>query len=339
MDFSKSITRIFEHLENDNVEAATMACLRVARSAQDHLNAAFFLRELYPKKEEVGRMIYDDTKHLKKDAGKFIFEHSFERWLEIHTLDFSFPSNDGAEGRNVLKVAAGEIDAELSQWEGTLRDLSPPAGLHAFDAAAFHDSANRQRAEIRLRISALNTIKSRLKTRCLNYAIQIEKQLAAQERNQAFLWAVENDVNNYFKDRDVDVYQKLQKASALASSSDAEDGALALTEIRRALKAAADHFYPPRSEPVVCSDGKERDLGDERYLNRLNEYLATRMVASTARDLAKAELELLSAFMRRLNDLASKGVHANVSPAEARQGLVGTFMFLSTITQHPSEPT
>lgn len=65
MDFSKSITRIFEHLENDNVEAATMACLRVARSAQDHLNAAFFLRELYPKKEEVGRMIYDDTKHLK----------------------------------------------------------------------------------------------------------------------------------------------------------------------------------------------------------------------------------------------------------------------------------
>ncbi len=336
MDYGKSIARIFDHLENDNVEAATMACLRVARFAQDHLNAAFFLRELYPNKDEVVRMIYSDTHHLKEEAGKYVFENSFERWLELHTLDFAFPSENDLEDRTVLKVAAGEIDAELAQWEGTLQDLTPPLGVSQFDAAAFHDAANRERANIRLRIGALNTIKSRLKTRCLNYAIQIEKQILAQDHNQAFLWAVENDVNNYFKQRDNDVYQKLQKASALASSIESEDGALVLTEVRRALKAAADHFYPPTTEPVICADGKERVLGADRYLNRLNEYLATKMTASAAKELAKAELALLDAFMRRLNDLASKGVHAEVSPGEARQGLVGIFMFLSTIIQHKS---
>ena len=111
-----------------------------------------------------------------------------------------------------------------------------------------------------------------------------------------------------------------------------------LTEVRRALKAAADHFYPPRAETVLCSDGKERVLGEDRYLNRLNEYLATRISASTARNLAAAELALLHAYMRRLNDLASKGVHASVTQAEARQGLVGMFMFLSTITHQAPVP-
>ena len=114
---------------------------------------------------------------------------------------------------------------------------------------------------------------------------------------------------------------------------------LLLTEVRRALKAAADHFYPPRAEAVVCSDGKERVLGDDRYLNRLSEYLASQISASTARELAAAELALLDTFMRRLNDLASKGVHATVTQAEARQGLVGMFMFLSTITQQAPAPS
>lgn len=311
-----------------------MACLRVARSAQDHLNATIFLRELYPKKEEVSRTLYDDTSHLKEEAQKFIWKRSIDRWLEIHTMDFSFPSDDpDGEEKTVLRVAAGEIEPELRQLEATLGELTPPAGLSPFDAAAFHDSANSQRARIRLRITALNTIKARLKTRCLNYAIQIEKQLASQDRNQAVLWTVQNDVNNYFKDRDADVFQKLQKAANLAASADSEDAALLLTEVRRALKAAADHFYPPQSEPVLCADGKERALGNDRYLNRLEEYLAREMPSSTALELATAELSLLSAFMRRLNDLASKGVHAAVTSAEARQGLVGLFMFLSTITQ------
>lgn len=310
-----------------------MACLRLARSVQDHLNAAIFLRELFPKKEEISRLLYEDAQHLSDEARKFVWERSFDRWIEIHTMEFAFPPADDDEKRTILRVAAGDIEPELEQWRATLSDLTPPSGLMPFDAAAFHDAANRQRSEIRLRMTALNTIKARLKTRCLNYAIQIEKQLASQDRNQMFLWSVQNDVNNYFKERGQDVFHKLQKASILATSTNSEDAALLLTEVRRTLKAAADHFYPPQTEPVICSDGKERLLNDDRYLNRLSEYLATKIPPSTARELAEAELALLDAFMRRLNDLASKGVHAAVSQAEARQGLVGMFMFLSTITQ------
>ncbi len=54
MDFTAVIARIHEHLEEDHVESAVMACLRIARASKDYIHAAIFLRELYPDKNEVG---------------------------------------------------------------------------------------------------------------------------------------------------------------------------------------------------------------------------------------------------------------------------------------------
>ena len=46
MDFDAAIQVIYKQLKAGNVENAVMGCLRVARGAQDYLNAAIFLREL-----------------------------------------------------------------------------------------------------------------------------------------------------------------------------------------------------------------------------------------------------------------------------------------------------
>jgi hypothetical protein len=85
----KTHARIYEHLEEDRVESAVMGCLRVARTVKDYLNAALFLRELYPS--EVVRALYDDISHLNKEAQKFLFEKSQERWIETAHDGFHFP--------------------------------------------------------------------------------------------------------------------------------------------------------------------------------------------------------------------------------------------------------
>ena len=74
MDYEASIEHIYEHLENGHVDKAVMGsgCLRLARHLKDHLSAATFLRELYPGKHEVARVLLDDTAHLKEDARRFL---------------------------------------------------------------------------------------------------------------------------------------------------------------------------------------------------------------------------------------------------------------------------
>jgi len=46
MDYNAALAEVYEHLNADDVENAVMSCLRIARSANDYLNAAVFLREL-----------------------------------------------------------------------------------------------------------------------------------------------------------------------------------------------------------------------------------------------------------------------------------------------------
>jgi hypothetical protein len=78
-------------------------------------------------------------------------------------------------------------------------------------------------------------------------------------------------------------------------------------------------------------------MGDENYLNRLHEYIATTFAKSSSSDLLRAEFEYLSIFARRLNDVASKGVHSDVSGREAKQGFLGLYMFLYNVISQLQE--
>lgn len=331
MDYSAAINSIYDYLEKNQVDKAVMTCLRISRNLQDHLYTAVFLREMYTEKSEFNRVLYDDASHLKKEELKFLSEKSLEYWLDTHTLDYNFGTNDNGEELNILAISVGKIDSDLEQCERSIQDMEVPSGMGEFDTAAFTDQFSTQKAKMRFRIRAVHTIKDRIKARCLNYAIRIEKQLLAQSKSQSFLLQTQNDVNNYFKAHSDDVYTKLQKAAQLVDSNDPEDLSLLLTEVRRAIKAVADFFYPPNSEPVKCMDGNERILGNDQYLNRIQEYLLTTFQKSSSRDLLRSELDYLAQFVRRLSEVASKGVHFGVSVQEAKQGFLGLYMFLYNV--------
>jgi len=328
--YTEIIQQVYDLLENDRVGEAVMACLRLARLLQDYLNAAIFLRETGANNADLAHALYPGMQHLKSEVFDFVVKLSLEHHLRCRTLDFK-PGTDKTGDRNILVVPVGEFDSEFARWEGVLNDLKVPPGMTPYDTAFFTDSYHTEKAHIRLRLKAIDTVKQRIKVNCYNYAVTLERQIAAQQNSQSFLEEIQNEVNNYFKAHSDDVFTKLQKAAQLVDSQNPEDLSLLLTQVRRAIKAAANFFYPSRSGKVTCSDGKERDLSDDQYLNRLHEYLATTFSRSSGAELLGAELKYLSAFARRLNDLACKGVHADVCASEAKQGLVGLYMFLYNV--------
>ncbi len=331
MDYRAAVSQVYDDLENDRVDKAVMTCLRIARNLPDHLYTAVFLREMYPVRMEFLRVLHKDTSHLKVEAQKFLDEKSHEYWLDTHTFDHSLATDEEGRERNILALGVGQIASEVEQMELAIKDLTLPPGMGEFDTAAFTDSYTNKKEWIRSYIRALHTVNDRIKVRCLNYAIGVERQLQAQSKSQNFLQRTQNEVNNYFKAHSEDVYTKLQKAAQLVDSEDSEDCSLLLTQVRRAIKASADFFYPSVTEPIICFDGKKRKLGEDQYLNRLWQFLMTTFPESTSRELTRAELEHLAALAERLNQIASKGVHADVSPHEAKQGLLGLYMFLYNV--------
>jgi hypothetical protein len=333
MNTTEVLSRIFDHVENGDVDKAVRASLRLSRHIGDHMNTALFLRELTDDRKEIARVLFDDTNHLKKEAQKYLYDQAFERWLNSRTLPFSISSDSNGVEKNVLVVSVGEFPAELEQCEKSIEDFAIPTSMGEYDSAAFMERYSAIKGELRLRIKAINTIKSRILNHCLNFAIQVERQLDAQHKTVTFLQTAQNEVQNYFKTRSDDVYEKLLKANQLVNSESREDLSLLLTQVRRAIKAVADHFYPSVPGTIRCSDGIERVLGEDQYLNRLHEFVYSRFPRSTSLELLRAELDHLLAFAKRLNDIASKGVHADVSMLEAKQGFLGLYMFLYNLCQ------
>ena len=123
---------------------------------KDHLPAMIFLRELYPNKMEVLRVLIDETIDLKEEVQKFLHDNSGERWLELHTMDFSVGVDDGKE-LNVVMVAVGEIDYQIEQMERSIADMELPASMGEYDTAAFTDRYRDEKRFSRSHIRALNT--------------------------------------------------------------------------------------------------------------------------------------------------------------------------------------
>ncbi|MBA3013969.1 MAG: hypothetical protein KKD63_01790 [Proteobacteria bacterium] len=324
------INRIFDHIENGDVDKAAFACVRLSRNIGDIFNTIIFLRELYPNKKQFAQTFYDETINLKKAAQDFLWKKTLDHWVEERTLLYSLTDEPD---ETVLALGVGEMQKELFHLKETIADLNIPKGMGEYDAAAFTDRYDFTKSKLRLRISGITTINERIRTRCLNYASRIEKQIETQEKPNLFLSDVQNKVNNYFSSRSDEIFRKLQKASILLGSTNPEDNALLLASIRRAINSVADYYFPPQKGEVMCSDGITRKMGKEQYLNRLYEFCSKTYNSSTSNELIRAELDYLMVFAKKLNEIASKGVHAEVSSAEAKQGLVGLYLFLSNIIE------
>jgi hypothetical protein len=328
MDVQGLVEKIYEHVENDKTTAAVMACLRLARLLKDYLNIGIFLQELSSDSKAALREFLKDAMSLTEESKTRTWNRACALYFQEH--DFG-NGDDPNVALTVFTMSIEEIDTDIVQLEKGISELETPNGMTPFDTAAFNDRYTARKVQLRIRIGNLLTVKSRIKARCFNYATEVEKQLEAQERPKNFVLELQSEVNNYFKERDEEVYKRLISASELVDSLKSEDHSLLLTATRRALAAVADHFFPPVLGLVKCHDGEERKLGSDQYLNRLHEHIYKTLPTSSSRDLIRAELDVLGVFMRRINEMASKGVHVNVTPEEAKQGLLGLYVLLSNL--------
>lgn len=193
MDYQKIIDKIYEDLENDRLVQAVMSCLRLARLTEDYFNVAIFLREISSDTKSSANTFLGDTNHLKKELSDHIWKVSFEYWLKERNVSYSVETNK--DEPSVYVKSVGEIIADIGQLEKMVIEGTTPQGMTPFDTAYFTDIDNQKKIILRNRIRDLYTIRERIKSRCLCYAISMEKQLQKQQKNQNFVFDAQNYVN------------------------------------------------------------------------------------------------------------------------------------------------
>ena len=341
MDINSVISEAHEEIRKGNIVQSVKCCSRISRFMNDHLYSFVFLGHLYDNPKHATQWLLDDLGNVSENYLKLIVKKANSIWLESHTIDYGYKVNNDGEPMSVVGINVNEIAERIVIAKKSIANLeqAPPPPVDLYNGYTRQNEYYETKASLKTSLSGLIQVSNKILNLCYNYVVMIEKRIYQQSKSVNFLESVYEDVNNYFQLNSNDVYAKLIKSSSLVYSDDTEDWSLLLTEIRRAIKSAADYFYPPVEDIVICKDGKERNLGDEGYLNRLHEYIATEFSKSKSSQLLQAEFDLLAAFIRKLDRIASKGVHAEVSLSEARQGLVGLYFFLHNIIAHKANPT
>lgn len=306
MDHIVLVSEGYRYLEHDDVYNANMICLRLAKLIGDRYNTIMFSRELHPDINQLKYTIYDSLRDMNKDAVEFLWTLTLDHWIIERQMPGEYDDTEN-HSPMVLHYGIGEIDSELDRLERSINDILSSTGMDTPGSVIYNGKHNANVIAVRERIHIIQTIRQRIKTRCLNYISRMEAQIESQQMTSMFLQSVQNEVHNYFALKSDDVYGKLQKAVQLINSTNHEDQSLLLTEVRRTIHAVADYFYPPINGQVVCRDGKTHPMGPNEYLNRLHEFLY-KLQPSSSKDLMLAESESLTAVANKLNHHASKGV-------------------------------
>lgn len=160
------------------------------------------------------------------------------------------------------------------------------------------------------------------------HATGIFKRLSFGEIPSRQFNTIRDRVDNLLLDLCPEAIEKFMVAYERLASSSAEDWSHALTAARRIFKSVADSLYPPRETPEGA-----RKLGEEQYINRLWAFLDENAEAGSDKDLAKAHIDYMGAFLQRLNEKASKGVHAEVSYEEAVRAVLYTYLTLGDLLE------
>ena len=127
--------------------------------------------------------------------------------------------------------------------------------------------------------------------------------------------------------------QSINKFVSVYSNMDSdnpEDWANAVHSCRRILVDLADALYPPRKEPVIVG-GKEIKVGEEQYINRLIQFIASKSESETYRDVVGADLSNIGKRLDAINDAVCKGTHAEISKNEASRYIIHTYLLISDI--------
>jgi hypothetical protein len=114
--------------------------------------------------------------------------------------------------------------------------------------------------------------------------------------------------------------------STFARSETNEELAQVCVSCRRIINYVADTLFPPRETQTG-----DRNLGAGNYRNRLMAFAEDQAKSGTNIDVICSSLELLEAHLEKLDQLANKGVHDEVTKEGTPRCLLRTVMLLDDI--------
>jgi len=298
--------------------------LRIARLRNDW-EAVYWLQmelEGFSDKNAAKRQMSEVAPYLSREAFERIREQALEASFASRSITV-LDSRGEIDDDKISGLGIQEIEENLLVWSRSEDPL--PSNLAPLDVAVFSDQRHKSR-NLHQHIEAeQRKVLARIAQRVHSYLSQVERQLVLGQLQSDVFEDNRRYVDQKLQQFAPKILEQLQIAYRRTREGTVEARSHALTSCRRALKALADRLYPPSKTPVKGADGKERILNDSLYVARLLQFISESKTGNSARRMLTDDLDRLGKQVDRLNELAAKGVHAEVTEFEVNMCVLSLY--------------
>ncbi|PVW04416.1 hypothetical protein DEA06_10470 [Microbacterium sp. Gd 4-13] len=314
------------------VAALTRRCQRVASLRGDAVALAWLSLEStdianeFKNKSEATRetLAARLLKTIPSREASVKWKAEYDGYIRRRTL----PDKQEANLRSVQQI---EELAQMLREQEAATLVPPPHGMHSYDLGKHVAEQAQGRARLVESRIPLEAVLARIKDRLWEFLTETEYELTFGEATAETFDRLRSYVDKQLTTIAPPALEQFQAAYRRLKDGGDEDRAHALTSCRRVLKTLADQLYPASSEPVTGFDGKARVLDDAKFVNRLVQYVAETVGKHENGAVVQAALEDIGARLGALNELASKGVHAEVTTYEVDTCVVQTYLVVADV--------
>lgn len=230
-----------------------------------------------------------------------------------------------------MTLPVGVLESNLEQLRNTNNSFTLPNNMTPIDTYVMAKDHSDSRATLLPALIMYEQVLTQIRQSVHAYLIQCEVQAVISKPSSDMFQRAQEYVNETLKEKSPATLEIFEAAQERISAGSSEDLAQALTSCRRTIKALADYLYPADNNSVTGIDGVPRKMSDDAYRNRLTEYVSAQMGKTKQKALIQSTITDLSARLKHLDGLASKGVHDEVTASEAETCLVSTYMLAADL--------
>lgn len=269
----------------------------------------------HPKFEQAQRNM---TALLGKEAAMNEISSVMRRWER----DRSMPGGDNLYGGSVE-----QIEENLATVESQIADLNAPVATGSSEDSIYvRSEKDRAAAKLVPIMGNLRSVRSRIRAAVFEILLDAETRLSEGRFRPDVFERGGVYVKTAMQEYAPSALEKLEAAEDSLVDGSSESLTHALTSCRRAIKALADALYPATGEVIKGSDGRERVMDEDSFRNRLIQFAVEHFQGTAQRKLSDETLRSLGTRLEILVELASKGVHADVSREEAESCVMWTYV-------------
>jgi hypothetical protein len=219
---------------------------------------------------------------------------------------------------NIHGGSVDQLEGVLDQLQAAIQDKDLPANLTPVDAGLMLIDRDRANAKLIPQIGSINKILSTVRQSVHDFLIATEAELDAGREESSFFDQAQSRINSLLNTYAPDAAKNFVGAQDRLYSGEPDAVNQALTSCRRMIKSIADALYPATGEEKPGADGIGRKMSDEAYKNRLLQFVQETVGKHRNGAALQAVIADLDKRLKALDALSSKGIHAEVSLAEAQ---------------------